>query len=286
MNRLQKKCLVASGGIHLLLALVLFIGPGFLSAKPKEEDLPVLDFVPVKTVDELISGGGNPKANPAPVLPVPPQPQPAPPAPAPQPEPVKTREPDPPKQVDPPKPEEDSLVPRESKRPKVEISKTLVTRTHDAAPDKRVKEEAQARAQAKAVADARRRLARQLGQMADNMGSELSGGTTVELKGPGGGGLPYANWRQSLKTIYENAWLLPDNVIDNDATTAALVTVAHDGTVLSCRITQRSGDNVVDHSVQAALDRVPRVPALPDSAKEDKRTVTINFSVRAKRGLG
>src|SRR5581483_2274095 len=281
---------IASAGIHLLLALILVIGPGFISSRNKHDDIPILDFVPVKTVDELISGGGNPKAKAAAALPIPPPVQEpvAPPAPAPQPEPVKAREPDPPKPAEPVKPEEDSLeTAKQPKKPKIEISKTLVTRKRESDSDKKAKQEAQAAAEAKAVADARRRLARQLGQAADHIGSELSGGTTVEdFKGPGGGGPSYANWRAAIKTIYENAWLLPEGVVDDDATTEATVTIARDGTVISFRITHLSGDSAVDRSVQAALDRVHQTRPLPDTAKEDQRTVTIKFSVRAKRALG
>jgi len=290
MNRLQKKCFVGATAVHLLLALVLLVGPGFISSKTKQDDVPILDFIPVKTVDELISGGGNPKAKPPAAVPVA-QPQPpatvAAPPPQPEPQPEKVREPDPPKHVEPARQEEDSIeTGKESKRPKVEISKTLVTRNHENGADKRAKEEAQARAEAKALADARRRLARQIGEVADTIGNELSGGTSVELKGPGGGGVPYANWRAAIKTIFQDAWLLPDGVVNDDAMTIASITIARDGMVMSHRIIRLSGDNVVDRSVQAALDRVPKTPPLPDSATESQRTIEIKFSVKAKRGLG
>jgi TonB family protein len=291
MNRLQKKCVVASAGIHLLLALILFVGPGFISSQSKPDDQPVLNFVPAKTVDELMApGGGNPNAKPPPAAaPVQPQPQDVapPPQPQPQPQPEKIREPEPQKLSKPIKPQEESLEPAKEPPPKkVEISTTMVTRKRETSEDKKAREDAQARADAKALADARRRLARQIGQTADHIGSELSSGTTVEMQGPGGGGLPYANWKQALKSAYANAWLLPDGAVDDEATTVASVTIARDGTVVSARITQRSRDAVVDRSVQATLDRVRHAPPLPDDSKEDQRTVTINFNVKAKRSLG
>src|SRR5436309_1181937 len=99
VNRLQKKCLIASAGFHVLLALLLVVGPAFRSAPPKPEDVPFLDFIPVKTVDDLVSGGGNPKAKPPAALAVPPQaqlpPQPQPPAPKPLPEPEPEPQPEP-----------------------------------------------------------------------------------------------------------------------------------------------------------------------------------------------
>lgn len=291
MNRLQKKCFVGSAGIHLLLALVLFIGPGLLSAPGKPDNLTILDFVPAKTVDELVApGGGNPKAKPPPPV-QPPQPQPQPVASAPPPEPParheKVREPDPVPETKPVAPEEESFEPaKEKKSKKIEISTKVVTRKRDTSEDRKAREEAAARQEAKALTEARRRLARQIGRAADSIGSELSDATSVELPGPGGGGLPYANFLQAIKSIYANAWLLPDGVEDNEATTVASVTIARDGTVVSAHITQFSHDSVVDHSVQATLERVRHVSPLPENSKEDERTVRINFNVKAKRSLG
>jgi TonB family protein len=296
VNRLQKKCFIASAGFHVLLALVLLVGPGFLSTPPKIEDAPLLDFIPVKTVDDLVSGGGNPNAKPPAALSVPPQaqpppqPQPQPPAPKPVPEPEPDPQPAPEparsKQTVPDIKEDEGTEPAKQPKPrKIEINKTLITRKHDTtATDKRAKEEAQA--QAKAADDARRRLAHQIGQVAENIGNEVSGGTSIELKGPGGGGLPYANWRSAIRTIYERAWLLPDGVADDDAAAFASVTIARDGTVISSSISRHSSDPVVDRSVQAALDRVRTASPLPDTTTESSRTITIKFSVRAKRALG
>jgi TonB family protein len=295
MNRLQKKCFIASAGFHVLLALVLFVGPGFLSKPPKTEDVPVLDFIPVKTVDDMISGGGNPNAKPPAALPVPPQAQPPPqpqpaaqkPLPEPEPDPQPTPEPAPSKRTVPDFKDTDGTEPTKRPKPrKIEPNLTPITHKRDpSAADKRAKEEAQA--QAKAADDARRRLARQIGQVVDKIGNEVSGGTSIEpFKGPGGGGLPYANWKSAIKTIYERAWLLPDGVVDDDAATLASVTIARDGTVLRSSISRFSNDPVVDRSVQAALDRVSKASPLPDTSTEPSRTITIRFSVKAKRALG
>ncbi len=251
----------------------------------------MLDFVPVKTVDSAMSGGGDRNARPLPATPPAPQPpQPAaaqPPPPVAQPQPEKAVEPDPPKQVKLAQPDPDSLQPANEHKPrKPEISTTLVTRKHDT--DKRVKELAEAKAQdqAKEAAAIRRQLAAQIDHAASHIGSEVSGATTVALYGPGGGGVPYANFLQAVKSVYARAWVVPDGVNDDDATTAASVTIARDGTVVSARIVKSSGNHDVDGSVQATLERVTFAAPLPDNAKEDQRTVTINFNVRAKRLLG
>ena len=291
MNRLQKKCFAASAGVHLLLVIILFVGPGFfISHQTRPDDLAILNFVPIKTVDELVApGGGNPKAKPpaAVPLPTPPPPQPPVETPPPQPPPEKVREPEPAKEIKPLKNLEDSLEPSKERQPRrIEISTNLVSRQKQSMTDKRTQAEAQEREQAKALADARKRLARQIGRAAEHIGSELSGGTAVELQGPGGGGLPYANFMQAVKSAYDNAWVLPDGVANDEAVTTASVTIARNGDVISHRITRFSGDAVVDHSVQTTLERVRYVAPLPDNSTEDQRTVWINFSVRAKRLLG
>ncbi|HWQ93104.1 MAG TPA: hypothetical protein VN673_15625, partial [Clostridia bacterium] len=85
---------MASAGFHVLLMVILFVGPAFLSSK-QEPPPEVIDFVPSVLLDGLVpAGGGNPNAAPPPAQPVQPAPAPAP-APAPQPEPEP--EPEPPK---------------------------------------------------------------------------------------------------------------------------------------------------------------------------------------------
>ncbi len=92
MNRLQQKCFVASGGFHLLLVVILVIGPAFLSSKSKSDNSPILDVIPGKLIDAAFSGGGNPHGTPPPPAPTAP---PAPPVvqPAPQPQPERAPEP-------------------------------------------------------------------------------------------------------------------------------------------------------------------------------------------------
>ena len=106
------------------------------------------------------------------------------------------------------------------------------------------------------------------------------------MPGPGGGGPTYANFLQSVKTIYTAAWIVPEGVTDDEATATASVTIARDGTVVSARIIRSSGNSLADQSVEAVLRRVTVAVPLPDDAKENQRTVTIKFNVKAKRGLG
>lgn len=287
MDRSQKKCVIASTGAHLLLALLLVIGPAFGTSKSKQDDLPVLDFVPFKTVDALISGGGYRDGTPPTAAPVVQQPPPAPQPPAPIVE--KKPDPDPPKESTKanslPKEEADSLVPSAQPKHKPEISTKVVTRKRDS-NDTKAKAEAQAKETSKAWTDSRRQLADRIGRAADRIGEEIAGTTSIKLYGPGGGGVPYANFLQAVKTVYENSWVVPDGISDDYATVVASVTIAKDGSVVRSKILNRSGNALVDHSVQATLDRVKFACPLPEDAKENERTVTIDFNVKVKQGLG
>lgn len=297
MDRLQKKCVIVSAGLHSLLVLTLFVGPAFLTSAPdKLEDMPVLDFVPLKTVDSLMSGGGNPSAMQSVA---PPQfTKPAPPvqAPPPQPKPQPQVEKSPPVDPEPIKPavkeiepDPDSFEPAPEKRrrlPEVSLKPILRRPSEDAKAKAKAQAQAEQRRQEQAAAEARNRLAATIGQVASNLGSSLSSGTSIELKGPGGGGVPYANWLQAVKSRYVQALIEPEGITDEGAIATASVTIRRDGTVIHHRISHPSGNQAFDRAVRATLDRVEWAAPLPDDAKEDERTVEINFKPRMKEARG
>ena len=284
MDRLQKKCFIAATGLHLFLISLLFIGPAFLSSNTKMPDEPLITFIPYKTTDQNVSGGGDPKGG-APA----PAPLPQPPAPAPEPVRTPAPEPTPEKQEPAPKPAPKEPAPKEKttpldsdekpKRSKPDISTTVVRRSTSTTS---AAAKAKAAADARAAAAARQRAINQMANALSEIGGSLSGDTSIKLLGPGGGGVPYANFLQGVKKIYSDAWILPDGIKDDTATVTVSVTIARDGAVVSSRILQRSGDAAVNSSVQMTLDRVGRVVPLPDDSKESQRTVTINFNVKSK----
>ena len=278
MDRLQKKCFVVSAGLHLLLALILMIGPAFLSSRTKSDEMPPLDFIPWKTVDAQASGGGNPIAKPPPATPLtPPRPEAA------QPPPETARQPLPPKEIKPPKPESESFeASNEPKQKKLQISTTPVLRKSTA--QKISKQPAQADARMQQLAELRRRAATQLSKAVRSL-TDLSSSTTIEEIGHGGGAA-YANYAQIVKSIYEQAWIPPDDAANDEAITKVTVTIASDGQVLSANIVRQSGDSKVDSSVRRTLARVTFIAPFPEGAKEKERTYTINFNLKAKRALG
>jgi TonB family protein len=275
MSRLQKKCFAASAGFHLLLLLVLLVGPAFLSSRNNLDNLPVINFVPFKTVDAMVSGGGNPQAQPPP---------PAPPAPPPSPKPtaappVVKPEPAPKETVKEVKPDSDAIEPSKEKKSRIEISTKIVTRNPRDLADAKARAETRDRE----IAEARRRAAAEIGQVVSGIKSGLSQSTRIDMDfGPGGGGPTYANFNAALKSIYERAWIVPNGIADKDASVIVSVTIARDGTVISGRITQPSGNALVDRSVQQMLERVKFAVALPEDAPEEQRTVSFKLNVEAK----
>jgi TonB family protein len=260
MNRLQKKCAITIVGFHLLLLVVLIVGPGFFAPKPKADDLQVLDVIPANLIDAAFNSGVRNAQPPPPapaVTPLPPQPAVAPPKPE-IPEPVK--------------PVVKALAPEpkpvESQKPKIEINTQLVTRTAPKNPP---------------TTDNSRQNARAIKNVLQSLRHNLSSGTTIDL--PGNSSVAYANYAAVVKSVYEQAWQPPDDAANDEANTKVTVTIANDGTVISARILAPSGDVGVDASVQRTLDRVTFIAPFPEGAKEKERTYTINFNLKAKRLL-
>ena len=300
MNRIQKKCMIVSAGLHLLLALMLIFGPGFLAGHSNENSPPILTFVAIKTTDDAASGGGdntvksppalgnNPEpAKPAPVV-TPPVQAVAPPVQE-TPPPVERVQPKEPQREAPPVPKD---TPRVNDTPKMEVAPVKpAPRRHEInvdttvvtsnASDARARREAQEKAAAAARAAEAKRLAG-INSLFKNATSGIRGGvagsTEIRLAGPGGGGVPYANFLSAVQTVYYNAWHQPDSA--PELVTKVSVSIARDGTVISAHIVSPSGNSLVDKSVRETIERVKYAAPLPDNATEDSRTVIINFKTQ------
>jgi TonB family protein len=296
MNRLQKKCLIATAGFHLLLVLVILFGAAFFTSHPKPDETQLLTVIPANLIDAAFNSGVKAAQLPAPTpvvqplapqpTPTPPQPQPVvtPPTPAPQPTPTlveKVKEfftPETPKLP----PDDTELVEKPAKpqphKINVDLTKHVVRTVPKETPDTSEADDAReakrlAKARAKAIANAARAIK-----------ENSSSATTVEM--PGAGSVSYANYASVVKSIYEQAWTPPDDTSSDDANTKVSVTIGSDGTVISSHVLDPSGDARVDGSVQRTLDRVTFIAPFPDGAKEKQRTFIINFNLKAKRMLG
>jgi TonB family protein len=289
MNRLQKKCLIATTGFHLLLVLVVVFGSAFFVSHSKPDESQILTVISSTVVDAAFNSGMQ-SAQPPPPSPVqPPQPvQPTPQPPAPQPEPPKQTiiekvqeifKPEPPKlepnELNPVEPADKPTKPA-PKKPQISLV-PVVRKVSKPTTDT---SEADERREAQRVRDQKARAFRS----AMSSISEKSS-TATEVSMPGPGTAAYTNFKDALATIYYNAWTPPDDVTNDDAITKVRITIARDGSIISARIIGPSGDSRVDASVQRAIDRVTEVPPLPD-AKESQRTVTLNFNLKTKRLIG
>ena len=299
MSRLQKKCFIGATSVHLLLLAALVIGPGFFS-KDTIDESDVLTVIPLVATESGPPGGGAPSA---PVQPIPPTPTPpAPPPPTVQeaPRPPEVRRVDPPRPPEPiakPEPEKPSKPDRESLDTKPE--KPVKPKTHEVSVNKNVVKISQERRRpsstsSTADADAKeeRERAAATAKIFANAGNRIKSGlsqtTQVNMpEGTGGGGFSYAPYAQIVKTVYTQAWSIPNDVTDDEAVVKVSIVVARDGSILSSRIITESGSKLVDCSIQNALDRVTTIGvAFPAGAKESQRTFTISFSLKAKKLTG
>ena len=216
MSRLYKNCFFASGGGHVLLALILITCPAFLASNPKPSDVQPIIFIPDIVTSSAFSGGGSPDAD-RPVAPTPttpaPTPAPAPATPPPQPKPAV-------KEFAPPKPNEESLeVAKDSKptRRKPEVSTTaVVIKPRSKTPPK------DTTAEDNLAREQEAKMNRVASAFDHAAGSIKSGtGSAAKLygsRGPGGGGPSYAGYASWVLTIFDKAWVAPDDASSEDAT--------------------------------------------------------------------
>ncbi|HEV8541603.1 MAG TPA: TonB family protein [Verrucomicrobiae bacterium] len=315
MSRLQKKCLVGSAFAHGLLWVLVFIGSAFIPSKPKENFIPI-DLIDLNAtlVDEPnVVGGGNPNASlPPPVAAPKVQPQPAAPQPSPlaqttpkqepKPEPIKEKEP-PHKE---PAPVEKIPEPKPDKKFQLDPDSFKVfdkaTKEKPAKPEqtfdfskaqKRVikpstltgKDPAEEEIDARAAREAKLAQAR-AGALNEVM-SRLQGGLSKgvgEIGVPGPGGRAYASYGLYLRKTYEEAWIPPTAARGDEPTVGVEVVIRRDGTVLSRRITRKSGRAELDRTVQKALDRVNKVRPFPSEGTDEQRKFEFDFNLTDKQG--
>src|ERR1035437_98126 len=291
MNRLQKKSLIATAGFHLLLLVVLLVGPGFFTAKPKMDDTQVLEVIPANLIDAAFSSGVKaaqpppstpPQPQPKPVV-TPPKPPPEPPKPVVKPEPVKQPDPEPVKPPDKLPPDDLKPVVKPSTKPPEHIIKPDLKPIVRKTPPKDT-DNSEAENAAKEQKRLRDQRIKAFQNAARSIKENSSSATTVETPGPGS--VSYANYASVVKSIYTQAWTPPDDTASDDANVRVSVVIGRDGSVLTSRVLRPSGDASVDRSVQRTLDRVTFIAPFPDGSKEKEKTFIINFNLKAKRMLG
>lgn len=289
MTRLQRECLAASLVAHTGLLFLLALSSGFTAPKPVEtEVVQLLNFVPDVLVDAPVMGGGPPPASPSP----PPsqpivQPLVQPPPQAPEPrraeEPRRSE-----KAPEPPKTSPAGAKPATPPKRTIEVNLKPVVRSPDQTRAERERAEAEARRRAQAEAA---RLAQvrqsQFASALGNLSRTLSSSTSVSV--PGTGGATYASYTSYVDLIYRQAWapLKPREIGDRSLSVLARVVIARNGDVLVSEIKRPSGDEALDRSVRAALDRVRTIGRpFPPGATDDRREFLIEFNLESLPGAG
>jgi TonB family protein len=312
MSRLQKKCLIASGALHVLLLLVLLMTSAFLIKEEEPVDQQVLRFVPDRLVDEALRqpAAAQTAAQPTPVQPTPP-PQTEPPPrrqepppkvepmpPEPMPEPIKPRveprrEPTPkpepkvePKKVDPPKPKPEPVRKPEPKP--IELNLNPVVRSNaDAVRKLEEQRAAELKRQAEAQREAQRRIDDAINRVSTleaRLTESKVGATAVDL---GTVGVSYASYDSWVQKVYWDAWRPPNDIAAGRSIVKVKVVIRRDGTVESAVVTAASGTAALDNNIRQLLARVKTMGRpFPEGAKEAKRTYNIDFNLEAKLGSG
>lgn len=307
MDRIQKKCFVGVAVMHALLLLIAVIGTAFFNKEEKVTESPhIIELVNPIVTDGPTRGGAPAAAAPIQAVPdvkrevaQPVQPRPAPPEPVRKPEPKPEREP----VVEQPKPkvverkEEVSELPVPKKRTlpkkvsrpepkvaakprperKIDISKPIIRHSND---DRASAEAAQRAAEQRA----RSRAAAALSSSLARLGKNLSSSTTIDLEG-GSGDAGAVNYGDLVLKKYDDAWIAPNEVDDNEAVVKAKVVIGRSGNVISATIIKASGNAVLDKSVRRALE-LRFIHPFPEGSKDSQRTYIINFNLKAKRGIG
>lgn len=283
MNRLQKKCVIVSTGLHALLVGILLFGSAFFNSQPKDEQHPLLTAFDPSMINDLLTKGGNPNVA---VVPPPSHP-PSPPSEhkqqevarvvdPPKPRRIVHEEPDPPvrrfsEDAPPPKPKKrETLTADDLKLAKPRSTKTRKVKQQSESPTSESDNTAQ-------------RESQQVARSLRTLSKDLSSRTTVqEFTGPGGGGPLSAAYRDILANTYDSAWSSPPDLSDENAKVAISVTIARDGRVINGRIINTSHNSAMDRSIQILLDTVTYVAPFPAGWSESERSFEIVLSLRAK----
>ena len=123
-----------------------------------------------------------------------------------------------------------------------------------------------------------------IGKSLSRLNSNLSTGVDVDIPGPGGAA--YANYADALASTYYHAWTLPDEASDDNASVKVKVTLARDGSVISARVVQGSGNASLDRSVERALNRVKSFEPFPEGSKDSTRTFNFEFQPKFRKLIG
>lgn len=286
MNRNQKKCLAQSTLIHALVLGGLFSSLVIQPIPEPPKPMP-LQLASASRVEALLAA----QSKPADTIPPQPEPKPEPPAqekvvqpePKPQPKPKQQAKPkvEQPKakQETKPKPKAEAKPqPKPTPKPEKKVIKPNLERVTRSNPLTEVKTEKPVTPQPDPSAQFKNTVQQKLNSIRQNLSA------TSTIQAPSNVGSPvdserYARW---VRESYENAWNRPDAAQRDNSTVKVRVLVKRDGSIISATIISKSGDPLLDQSIQRALDLVKKLPRFPDGIQEPQMEFTINFNLKSR----
>ena len=258
MNRLQRECLVASAGFHLLLVFLLLIGSAFRAPDGKRSDsAPPIQLVPAPQSELTASEASQPRSGMQP-----------------------SGVPGAAGEIKPPSTLRNPLESSGDRRPsRPQVSTNVVIRNlAAAATTSRPTPKTQP-----AAGDSR---VEQIDRALTGILNGVSPATPIDTNLGSGRDEQARAYEQTVKEVYTRSWNpLESEETGDETVTKVTVTIGSEGKVLSRRIIKLSGVTSMDKSVQRALELVKFIEPFEPGAKEKERTYTINFDLRAKRLL-
>ena len=129
------------------------------------------------------------------------------------------------------------------------------------------------------------KVAKQIGSTTEIFRNAPKGHQT-QIDIPGNTGAAFVNYAEYVRDKYEKAWIVSDTLTDEESTARVSISIARNGRVVASRIERRSGNPVLDRSVQQALDRVNFIAPFPEGSADEQRTFFINFNLKSTRLSG
>jgi TonB family protein len=251
MDRLQRRCVVASAGLHLLLVLIPFVGAAFFLPPPQppggHSSAPAqphyVTFVQAPQAEHNAQQPAVPEA--------PPQVVPA------NRQPIDNR----------PANLNHGLSEARSQGNSPNVNTNLITRYP--------------RTGGLRLSPTRGDLAKRFGEAVDGLFGRLSGGTSINLDFNGNHDAVSQNYAQVVREIYTQNWDTTQVGTDDETIAEAKVVIAADGRVRSAQVVTPSGVVPLDRSVRQTLDQVTFIQAFEAGCQEKERTYTIRFDLKA-----
>jgi protein TonB len=280
MNRNQKKCLAQSTLIHALVLGGVFSSIVIQPSPEPPKPMP-LQLASASRVEAILAAQSK-QADP-----IEPLPEPEPPAqekvvqPEPKPEPKPKQQAKP--KVEQPKVKQETkpkpkAEPKPKPKPEKKVIKPNLERVTRSNPLTAVKTEKPITPKPDPSAQFQNTVQQKLNSIRQNLSA------TSTIQAPSNVGSPvdserYARW---VRESYENAWNRPDAAQRDNSTVKVRVLVKRDGSIISANIISKSGDPLLDQSIQRALDLVKKLPRFPDGIQESQMEFTINFNLKSR----